>query len=141
MRDDLIKALEDTLARPSCKFLRIDRKAAAELLTLIKSQAHEDAQPVTWLHNEPQEDGTRHLVISTPNTPGAFTVYTRPAPDALRTAVAKLEKAKITDDPAEVFMLAMEALAVLQAEQKEAPKPEPAPLTGLAGLTKEVKKG
>lgn len=42
---------------------------------------------------------------------------THPSPDALRVAVEKLETAKITDDPAEVFMLAMEALAALQAEQ------------------------
>lgn len=43
---------------------------------------------------------------------------THPAPDALRAAVEKLETAKITDDPAEVFMLAMEALVILQAEQE-----------------------
>lgn len=45
MRDDLIKALEDTLARPTCEFLRIDRGAAAELLAILKPPAREDAQP------------------------------------------------------------------------------------------------
>lgn len=49
MSAELIHALEDTLARPACQFLRIDRSAASELLAILKPQAREDAQPVAWM--------------------------------------------------------------------------------------------
>lgn len=64
MRDDLIRALEDTIARPTCEFLRIDRKAAVELLALLQPQASEDAQPVGWLRAADEEMVCAHLGVA-----------------------------------------------------------------------------
>lgn len=89
MRDDLIKALEDTLARPTCEFLRIDRGAAAELLALLKPPTREDAQPVACVSCEDRP--------ASGNNPCASCGRTHPAPDALRVAVEALERIATVD--------------------------------------------
>ena len=107
MRDDLIKALEDTLARPTCEFLRIDRGAAAELLALLKPPTREDAQPVASAYrvrpemNDPEEWTLMHpeRAFDYLDRPGWETqpLYTHPAPDALRVAVEALERIATVD--------------------------------------------